>query len=1005
MCKKHGGTKTTMAFWFVAIAVLLSLGIASVCAVGSEEGVTFDEITLESAYTAGDELQLPSVTAKKGTEQKQATAVLSFPSGRAMRKQTVTLTETGIYTLVYRAEFDGELYKSEKTTFTVRHTLYSAQSAVYNEDTECLDVTLTNTNPVFRLNKVVDVSASDGTEPLFLGYVHTTQDPDRPVTKMDCLKIRLTDAYDPSVFVEFTQNYPNNDIGASYAKAAGNGQLLSGPENGTWEGDTGTIHRGGIYGVACGSDPRNTFVYNTSFAWDNNRKQALVYRDSYRGNLIADLDDPRCFYNAWQGFTTGEVFIEIEGSGFTDSSVVSIETLYGVQDLSKNEVFDDDKKPQITVDYDGYDPAALPEGVVGFPYRVFDAAASDAYAGVLPVSRRVYHGYGSDAQNEYDVTDGRFVPKVPGVYTVEYTAVDWFGLRQVATVRVNVTESKPTMKIVFASDETQTALVGKKKEITAFTVENAVGKCTAVTQVLCGGTATEITEEAGKSYFLPTQAADYTVRITVTDYLQRTVTGEYTVTANFADAPIFTQIPQLPPYFFKGYAISLPEAKAYDYKNQADVPVEIFVKEGNGDFRKLSGTSYTPATAHEANVTVQYRAGTAQPLTYEAVGLDAGTNGTLDIAKFFVGSGATAVAQDDNVKIALTQDGDGSALFANKLPVSGLAFSLKTIASSNAFEKVNVYLYDSVAADKYVRISFGNFSGVYGITVTGNDTVYAVNADWNGNGRLVIRYGETAGGGTLRTDNDSIVLTKYADGTPFDGFASYYAYMRIEIENGHGDAAVLLESINGNVLSNEQFDFIAPSVWIAGDYGGYVEKDTEYVLYPMFAGDVLSPHTSLSFSFLRPDGAPATDVNGLRLENITVSQTYRVKMDTFGEWRMTYSATDGNNNTFYSGYVVSVPDNEPPTVEIEGNIPATVKAGTVLTLPKITVHDNLDGEYSFGVSVVAPDGIVSWPAYNAQTGTYGSVALCKKGTYRIRILALDAAFNSTVREFTVTVTE
>ena len=92
-----------------------------------------------------------------------------------------------------------------------------------------------------------------------------------------------------------------------------------------------------------------------------------------------------------------------------------------------------------------------------------------------------------------------------------------------------------------------------------------------------------------------------------------------------------------------------------------------------------------------------------------------------------------------------------------------------------------------------------------------------------------------------------------------------------------------------------------------------------------------------------------------------------------GTTTITYSATDASNNTGTATQTVTVIDNTPPTITLNGANPMTVECHTSFTDPGATAHDNCSADFAATAS--------------------GSVNVNVVGSYTITYNATDAAGN------------
>ena len=351
---------------------------------------------------------------------------MEFPSGKAYKGQNHLLSETGVYTVTYSATINGNEY-SFSQNFTVRQSAYTVDmnsKAAYGTNNyisgeKGLNVTLSPKGE-FIYNQILDLSENTKEDRLLRLFLTPSVTGER---EADGVEIVITDLYNPENYITVRTTYNNGLDIQSYVKAAAAGRTLSGysmtPENGTYfvGGDFGRHIWLSVNGtVRDGQKQLDAFeIY-----YDYSEKQIHVGANTCHGNwdqrMVCDLDDPACFADTWDGFTTGEVIISLrayncvsENFNFflTEVNGKKVETDYAVFNA-----------PKISVNTLGMDETDLPLAVVGKSYPVYSAEAYDATIGKLDVSVKAIYAYGSANEIILDVVNGEFIPAIPGKYAL-----------------------------------------------------------------------------------------------------------------------------------------------------------------------------------------------------------------------------------------------------------------------------------------------------------------------------------------------------------------------------------------------------------------------------------------------------------------------------------------------------------------------------------------------------------------------------------------------------------
>ena len=104
--------------------------------------------------------------------------------------------------------------------------------------------------------------------------------------------------------------------------------------------------------------------------------------------------------------------------------------------------------------------------------------------------------------------------------------------------------------------------------------------------------------------------------------------------------------------------------------------------------------------------------------------------------------------------------------------------------------------------------------------------------------------------------------------------------------------------------------------------------------------DVLDPEVTCTFTFYRPDGSVAKDINGKLSSSLNYAEDHTFVIDAYGSWLVEYVATDTNGKQNVSTYTITVPDVVPPVVTLENKVTSAI-VNTKINLAKATVTDNM----------------------------------------------------------------
>lgn len=283
------------------------------------------------------------------------------------------------------------------------------------------------------------------------------------------LSIRFTDVANEENYL--TVNATVTD-GATYFKAAGDGQRLTGKDNNTYrvEGQPGGEYGTFINSCFDGQNGDSSIDLLYAFAglniyYDYATKCVYGYHgEPWAPTLIVDLDDPAAFNQTnqngepWAGFESGKVKVSIWANEYTDETPArifvksfeqsTVKEVYGMASGIK-----DTQAPVISTE-----PETAPDGVYKTEYTIPTLTAEDAINGEVAVTAEVYFDY--DGTKEIvAVENGKFLPEKTGVYTIVYTARDYSGNEAVRKLNVNIGKKEVTISEVAATarayDKTQ----------------------------------------------------------------------------------------------------------------------------------------------------------------------------------------------------------------------------------------------------------------------------------------------------------------------------------------------------------------------------------------------------------------------------------------------------------------------------------------------------------------------------------------------------------------------
>ena len=790
------------------------------------------------------------------------------------------------------------------------------------------------------------------------------------------ITVRLTDVADENVFVEMSvQRNPDNAYPyASYARARGNGQILTGRHFNAEE--KLTYHSGNNYGREVKTNfygrARNGIsiandIQPMTFAYDYDT--SCVHTDArvphaYKDTIIADLTDSVNMKGSWDGFVSGKVKMTITASSenFSNKDAGFMILNFGGLDCSQPNWTDEDA-PFFKIDTLGYDFDELPEAEVFARYPVYQALAFDKYDGVYGAGSAerdltvIVRKEGSSVP--VSIQDGYFVPMETGVYEICYSATDTSGnfAEKILKIKANnVSEIRHEWTEALATNVT----VGVKTLIPNYEVTGTYGEYTVTTKVYENASGKEL--EIKDSCFTAEKDGIYTVAVTVNDFLGRVGSFNYYVTAKAIKTPVLNSTPTIPRIMILGKETSLPDFEAYDYYSltgQKTVAEKYYLfKNAEGEVLKKvkPNQKFTPDASLGEFVTIEY---VAKSYLYEDCTGDSvevsilNKSGALDFSKYFVAENVTEVQGNytgESCIAYLFNSDDASVAYGMPLLFKGMSFSFRVPKEANNYQAIHVTLTDGALSNRQVVFSIErtddpDFSDFYlngekvgKIFGTFDDTkLEDFLLKINGRNELIDERG-----------NFVCQVTNYVTGEEFEGFTDNVCYAEFTFSSVTGASAIQFVKTGRQYFdAKTRSDYIEPSI---ATYGQYNSEQT--------VGTITLP------------GAVAIDAicgrTDVYLEVYTLEEdlVYRTKVGTeavsftirnSGKYSVKYVSEDDRYNKGILENVLSVYAVEPFEVSILGEVKATAKKGETIKLPNFSVESKITS-YDAVVFVMKPKG-------------------------------------------------
>ncbi len=734
--------------------------------------------------------------------------------------------------------------------------------------------------------------------------------------------------------------------------------------------------------------------------------------------------------NEWFGFTTGEVYLEI-----TVKNLVAKECSLMILGVGGHkiggEVNDKNVITPITGDLDGdgdmYDGDALPYAVAGpnNTYPVFDAVAYNTTGGVLSgVEAKVF--YGTNREN-VAITNGRFKTDKVGNYYIEYSVESPYGFetKELVVEARSVYDSGDAPNYELRPETTQVVESGMGDFVTVYSGNRiqGVGAWTESVKLEYRATASDAWAEKailGESvrYFITENPGEYKLTYVASDMLGTTFTEEHTVSVAYDSVPRLSTV-NVPTSFIKGRKISFPNATAQfiSAEGAKEVRVQMLV----------DGVDYTttPYTVN-GDFTVVYRATlsgddsnyTEKSYFVKAVDLTAGipTGGSAQQANAFLGKyfeisdvdqdstpDFTTSVEKENL-IFTTSTDNASFKFINSIPIElfKVIFNVSSAVADNKFDKINVYLTDSVNSSERIKLSIvkeikNNI--VYAQFYLNDEMMGAITGSFNGTSTSPFTISYNKAQKSFYDANGELLCTPsvFDNGMAFNGFSSGYVYMTVSLSGVSGQTSVKLNEISSQKFNaSVTADNSAPQIMYSKSMSAssYTTPGTPQIISSVVGYDVLSEIDKITVLITGPGGSSDKIYEG------SISSDYTFTPNDIGRYVVRYSASDtAGKKMTAKQFFIFVQEENAPTVTVSNPPKDVYYVGDKLTIGEATVTDDTDTECVLTIFVETPtltQNVVS---------AGDEVVFDKAGTYIINYYARDKYYNRTTVTYVIYVVE
>ncbi len=992
----------------------------------------------EVVYNVNDNLVVPDdITINvDGNTVEYTSVVVIYPDGSVKELSNCNLDTVGTYTVRFYGVHGGKTVTAEKS-FLVKQKIYetSGASSIVSFKTkdeiknsnlmgsnaaDGIDVHL-QTGEYFRFNKTVNIyevaAENEGVADFITVY------PGFSITQATYFTVKLIDAYDESNFLEF---YVNLVEGTYYCGAGSSNQTMIGFSQ-DWS-PTVTLESG--VGVAPWKVSRiyPDKGYGTYRLNEYNLYAGGGIKFSYNpttnevfegGILINDVDDKNLYpENPFSGFTTGEVYVQVEfvkpQVDFIDVQITKLFNFVG-EDLENGWV-EDTSAPKVDIDVDyTYDKTV--KLAKGREYLLPDATVYDLNSNGK-YKRSVYSNYYTDNPMVVNVVNGKFTPTLTGLYTAVYYAEDFFGNSNTGSdgkcvdiINFDVVDEAP-----FTIEENKiTSLIAcRDNTIPQLNIQSINKGLTVKVSVIDNmGNEEDITNNtvSGGYSYMPQRVGDHIIKYTLKDNVY---SEEYSYKVSCVDNGdiFFKDQLHIPSVMIKGATYDLDTYYAYALSSEGQLAAtiaDIYVSEDEKEFIKIENTkAFTVNASTSIAFYAKLNDKTSPIVTSKVTDVNYVENSNVNNGKklyqnYFVGYKSVELASRSFNYLL----DESNKFISYATPITLGAFSLEftlptyineeaTIANSNfSVLQINLRALGDRANSGYtIQYSKTENEGTIEYTVKSLDGTQTL---YNGNvmGDLLASHTLSMSGKTLICGEGVSVNLPELDAKNIE--------FSVGASEATGDFAIQIQKICGQTFKSSiregkaSLNFTYPDIETSiGSTYILPEFKISSVFYPM-------RQDSLMLTLKDDEGNVIKTVDGLALENVIATPTtpYTVLLEGKSSYKAEFAykdidiAIDGN-------FVITINDFTQPVIQFEDNIDENslvkVRLGNVHQIRSFTVEDNVSAKDELYTRVVVFNAKNEFIAYNIS-----EIQFNEEGTYKVWVYCQDSRGNVATRYYNVLV--
>lgn len=951
-----------VSFVMIAFAVF---GLPNLSNFGAQAEVIEINNVVENRIALNTDVEIPETATVeyRGTQIQAKDGVVVSPDGKTVKAGTIRLNQMGVYQLKYFFDVSGVTYTAvqkvevysdycnlsnvgggEIIVSTEENPLYcgkdgiivnlkSGTSFVYNKVLDLRDVDEDGLSPIIELDTRYGTYSNNGT-------TNTSSD---DIYTPDALEgwVRLTDCYNPNIYMELRMQKSINYLGTLFPGVKTNTQPVVGMD----KGDHPTLASsnkqitldGSNYRVWYGDGSMNVGMYNAStklttgtvWKYDMETNRVYLTYEEKENFLVSDLDEPLIYSdgNYFPGFTTGEVFVSIYANGYESTYARTEIVSIGKDNLEDvvGKQYVDTVAPTVKVNQKKTTQTGV-YGAIGDEFTIPTATATDVNL-VGEVDVAVYRGYGTGMQTNVSVVGGKFQLTHKDLYTIVYTATDKSGNVGTGIFTVSTVETGDNRAVTLLPTELERVRAGERID-SLYEITGSINGDDVKVEITVESERQTLVGEGANFSFTPYYAGEYTIYYRYTDGIFE---YEKSVTLQSESSSIvcFMDEANLPKYFLKNAFYAIDNIQAYTFVNgyPEAVDTEIYAVFNNGTAQKIDTPTKVQMTG-DNTVYFVYKADGAEDLQTKTVKIlnTAYTsllgNGTYDMTKFFIGDftadAGSWISRDRDITFTSNQTtGNNKLTYFKEISARDFKLKYKLVTQVKATETaqakanvdgVRITLTDAtnpenkLVAEIRTHAERGSYLSINGGALTRLENINFVDEK-----SIEILY---------KYDDRLFQISNYKTTVTFD---ASLAYLDIEMLDIKGKAGIIISQINNQTIAGDVFeDKVKPQIYLTDFQGEYDIGEIVQISIPEFS-DVISgiDYSSATLTIRANDKNPVYDREGNELTNLKVGVAYEIKLDRLTSYFVKYTVSDFSGKSEEVSVKITCVDMVAPTITLD----------------------------------------------------------------------------------------